>query len=179
MATTSLSDFITALRADWAGLDSETIGRTHELLRELTGADSAEPWHEQLHSERPATVELYRDPDHGFVLLGHTEPSGSRFAPHDHGAGWVFYAVQHGKTRMETYKSITSPVGDTTLVSRGAFTLGPGDSQVFLPRDIHSTEVVSDYLVQIRLTSCDFAIERSEGRMIRYPDRATPTPAVA
>ncbi len=168
---TSLDRFVEEIQSVWTGLDSQTIHDTHRLLRHLINAATLdEPWLAQLHDERPATVELYRDPLHDFILLGHTEPPGHRWPPHDHGAGWVFYAVQHGESRMETYKSVTSSKGETRLVSRGSFTLGSGQSQVFLPGDVHSTECLSDYLVQLRLTGSDFKAERDQGRMIQYAD---------
>lgn len=75
---------------------------------------------------------------------------------------------------MQTYVAVPTSKGTTELVSRGEFFVNPSETRVFPPRDIHSTECVSDYLVQIRLTSCDISVERDEGRMTQYPDPEAP-----
>lgn len=170
MPQSSLDHFVNQVRRHWTGLNSETITRTHESLRELTSTPEKEPWLSEIHQLKPATKKLYQDPDQGFILLAHAERRGLYRPPHDHGAGWVFYAVQHGESRMTTYKAITFPNGATRLVSRGAFKMTNGHSAVFLPRDIHDTECCSDYLIQFRLTSSDFSREKEEGRMIQYTE---------
>lgn len=168
MPDSSLDRFIGTVRSNWTGLDTNTVVKTRRLLEELALATPEEPWLAVLHRERPATVELYRDPDRGFLLLAHTEPCGHYRPPHNHGTGFVFYALHHGTMRMATYSQVTHSDGTTRLVSRGADLMHEGECRVFLPGDIHDTEVVSDYIVQFRLTSSDFSLERSAGRMVVY-----------
>ncbi|MEM9374584.1 MAG: hypothetical protein AAGA72_00080 [Pseudomonadota bacterium] len=168
MGQTSLDQFIGSVRQSWTGLNSNTVEATLRALQALSKSPNDEPWLSDIHREKPATRELYRDPDHGFILLVHSEHRDQYRKPHDHGEGWVFYAVQYGESQMTTYKPVTSQTGVTSLVSRGAVSMTKGDCQVFLPRDIHDTACISDYLIQFRLTSTDFSREKVEGRMIQY-----------
>lgn len=101
-------------------------------------------------------VELHRDPDHGFLLLAHRERAGRYRAPHDHGLGWVIYAVARGEVELGTYARI-----DGHLVRRGVERLGPGDARVYLPGDIHDTRIVSDDVVMLRFTSRDLKAEEA------------------
>jgi hypothetical protein len=169
MKKSSLEKFISSVRQDWQGLNTRSVQKCHSLLTELAKTSINEPWLTKIHIERPASVELYSDPEHGFKLFAHTEPQGLYRAPHDHGAGWVLYAPQYGELKMTTYKQITTSNGQTNLVSREAEILTAGQCKVFLPRDIHDTRCVSDYLVQFRFTSCDFKLEKQQGRMIEFP----------
>jgi hypothetical protein len=72
-------------------------------LERLARAPSTEPWLRALHQEAPASKELYRDSTQGFVLLAHSEPAGLYRPPHDHGRGWVIYALQRGAMEIGTY----------------------------------------------------------------------------
>ncbi|WP_340679264.1 hypothetical protein [Paraglaciecola sp.] len=168
MTNTSLEHFICSIQKDWEGLTSKSLLKYRELLKRLANASSDEPWLAKIHIERPATVELYSDPVHGYKLLAHTEPKGLYRKPHDHGAGWVLYAPQYGEIKMATYKQITNSNGKTQLISREADRLVVGDCKVFLPGDIHDTTCISDYLLQFRFTSCDFNMEKKQGRMIQF-----------
>lgn len=170
MTETTLDRVTKEIQEEWNGLTSHTVLRTRELLKELTLAPDDEPWLAKIHAEKPETVELYADPEQGYILLAHTERKGLYRVPHNHGAGWVFYAVQHGENRMSTYKQTTTPDGRTHLVSRGSHDLRKGDCEVFLPGDIHDTECLTDYMVQFRLTSSDFKQEKTSGRMIQFVD---------
>ncbi|PCK32906.1 hypothetical protein [Pseudoalteromonas piscicida] len=164
----SLDRIINDIKANWSGLNSSTTVTIRELLSELTESSQHEPWLESIMRERLAAKTLYRDPKYGFMLLVHAEDKGTYRPPHDHGAGWVFYAVQSGVMEMTTYKSITTANGKTHLVSRGKETLKAGDCRVFLPGDIHDTHCLTDDFIQYRLTSCDFKEEKRSGRMIQY-----------
>lgn len=168
MNLTSLEIFIESVRKDWQGLSTRTVLKCRSLLADLAKTSSNEPWLAKIHTERPASIELYSDPEHGFKLLAHTEPQGLYRAPHDHGAGWVLYAPQYGEIEMTTYKQITSRNGKTHLVSRGADILTAGQCKVFLPGDIHDTKCLSNYLLQFRFTSCNFSLEKKQGRMIQF-----------
>ncbi len=168
MQNSGLERFIASVSTCWTGLNSQTTESVRQLLVELTQSGADEPWLRDILLERPAAKELYRDARHGFILLAHTEQKGMYRPPHNHGAGWVFYAVQSGEMAMTTFAQITDCRGDTQLVSRGTDVLHSGQCRVFLPGDIHDTRCLSDGFVQYRLTSTDFKKELQEGRMVRF-----------
>lgn len=164
----NLDEIVKEIKACWRGLHSGTTVEVRRLLTELAKTSASESWLDEIVNTRPASKELYRDPEHGFILLAHTEKKGTYRPPHNHGAGWVFYAVQSGELEMTTYKNITTPNGITHLVSRGTDRLTLGDCRVFLPGDIHDTHCISENFIQYRLTSSDFSEEIKSRRMIRF-----------
>lgn len=168
MENNALNNFIMKIRNSWNGLNSETTLKSRELLVQLAKTSNSEPWLTKLHSEKLESVELYRDKMYGFVLLAHVEFKENYRVPHNHGTGWVLYAVQHGAMEMSTYGQISDQKGESILVSRGATNLNAGECNVYLPDDIHDTKCLSDYVLMFRLTSSDFKIERREGRLIQY-----------
>ncbi|CAH9053794.1 hypothetical protein PSECIP111951_00895 [Pseudoalteromonas holothuriae] len=168
MKPNTLNKFITATRANWQGLTSTNILNCKTQLEELARTPSSEPWLAQLHASKQSSTELYRDPEHGFILLAHIEPKHTYRPPHNHGAGWVLYAVQHGAMDISTYSQVTDCNGHTQLVSRGATTLSSGQCHVYLPKDIHDTKSTTDYVLMFRLTSTDIQTEKREGRLIQF-----------
>ena len=170
MSSDSLQQFIKEAQDGWSGLNSCTVVRLQQALERLAASCADEAWFRKIHDEKPETIELYRDGKWGFILLAHVERKGMYRPPHDHGSGWVFYILQHGETRIGTYQLVTDRQGHTSLVTRGDITKHPGECSVYLPGDIHDTECMSDYIVQFRLTSSDFAKEKAEGRMTIFSD---------
>ncbi len=168
MKKTALETFISEVKQHWTGLNSETVEAVRQLLADLTKSSPDELWLKDILEQRPAAKELYRDPDHGFILLVHSEEQGTYRHPHDHGAGWVFYAVYSGEIAMTTFELITSAKGETKLVSRGSDVMRSGQCRVFLPGDIHDTRCLTEGFIQFRLTSTDFKKEIEQGRMIRF-----------
>lgn len=168
MKSNTLQNFITSIKNSWNGLNSDTVISSRELLENLAKTSSTEPWLAELHNKKQDSVELYRDPDFGFILLAHVETLGTYRKPHNHGSGWVFYAIQHGVMEMSTFSQITDKTGKTFLVSRGANKLKSGECNVYLPGDIHETKCLSEYVLMFRLTSSDFKEEKRSGRMIQY-----------
>lgn len=168
MHNKALENFISNVRQQWSGLNTETVESVRQLLVDLIRTSTDEPWLRQILTERPAAKELYRDTEHGFILLVHTEDKGMYRQPHNHGAGWVFYAVLSGEMAMNTYQQITASNGETHLVSRGTELMQSGQCRVFLPGDIHDTRCLSEGFVQLRLTSTDFQKEVQEGRLVRF-----------
>lgn len=168
MQNTGLQSFISNVRQLWSGLNTETVEAVRQLLVTLTQTPPTEAWLQQILTERPAATELYRDPDHGFMLLAHTEEQGMYRQPHNHGAGWVFYAVQSGEMAMTTYQQVSTADGSSHLVSRGSDIMQPGQCRVFLPGDIHDTRCLTTGFVQFRLTSTDFSEEIKQGRLLRF-----------
>src|SRR5262249_22319447 len=120
MAMSSLETFIDRVAPAWGPLRSELVARCRSQLEELLRAPATEPWLAALHRDLPESRELYRDPSHGFLLLSHTESQGRYREPHDHGRGWVIYAVQRGEIEMGTYVRVQDPDGKVRLVKREA-----------------------------------------------------------
>ncbi|MGZ3313193.1 MAG: hypothetical protein ACXU8Q_03450, partial [Caulobacteraceae bacterium] len=122
--------------------------------------------------DQPASRELFRDPVHGFVLLAHVEKAGLYRAPHDHGRGWVIYAVQQGESEMGTYGRLEGPDGDVRLVRRNTTVVRPGQAQVYLPGDIHDTLCVTGPALLFRFTERDLRREdAAERKVTRYIQR--------
>lgn len=168
MRHNALDDCIESIKSSWTGLNSQTVREVSKLLEKLISTPNSEPWLADLHRNKQESVELYRDHQHGFILLAHVERQGKYRVPHNHGAGWVFYAIQHGTMEMSTYRQVTDQTGRSYLVSHGTRQISPGTCQVYLPGDIHDTRCSSEYVLMFRLTSCDFSAEKREGRLIQY-----------
>ncbi len=149
-------------------LTTEMVARSRRLLEELARAPETEAWLAALLRDPPADGELYRDPEHGFLLLTHAEREGRYRVPHDHGRGWVIYAVQHGEMEMGSYARVIDANGSAYLVQRDVPRVRAGECRVYLPGDIHDTRCVSSDVLMLRLTSCDLKVEEREGRMKRF-----------
>jgi len=120
----------------------------------------------------PANKELYRDPQHEFVLLAHSECAGLYRPPHDHGRGWVIYAMQQGEIEMGTYARINNRDGSAKLVKRNTTVVRPGQVQVYLPGDIHDTRCLSGPALLLRFTERDLRKEdQEEHQVTRYVER--------
>lgn len=168
----SLEKFVEGIRPIWGPLSSEVVTSSRQQLEELLKAPTTEEWLAALHQEGLAQKELYRDPTKGFVLLAHTEPEGLYRPPHDHGRGWVIYAIQQGEIEMGTYARIEEPDGSVKLVKRGSTLVRPGQAQVYLPGDIHDTRCISGPALLFRFTERDLKKEDKEAhRVTRYVER--------
>lgn len=171
MKTNSLDHFITEIKKVWGPLNSGTVAESRRLLTDLVKASPSEEWLKKLLEKSDVNEELYRDPDHGFVLLAYTERKDLYREPHDHGTCYVFYAVQNGEMQMKTYMPITNQKGVMNLVCRESYPVRPGECRTYLPSDIHDTKCTSESALLFRLTSCDLKKEYKEGRMIKYANR--------
>lgn len=168
----SLQTFIAGVRSIWGPLTSELVAGCRQGLERLLEASPSEDWLGALHATRPTNAELHRDPDHGFVLLAHTEQAGLYRPPHDHGRGWVIYAMQHGEIEMGTWARVEDADGRVRLVKRDSTLVRAGEVQVYLPGDIHDTRCMSDTALLYRFTERDLRIEdRQEHRVTRYIQR--------
>ncbi len=144
-------------------------------MAQLLAAPASEAWLAALHTDAPESRELYRDKTEDFLLLAHTEQTGSYRAPHDHGRGWVIYAVQRGEMEMTTYRRVHDLHGNAHIVKRESFVLRAGEVRVFLPGDIHDTRCTAGPLTLFRFTSRDFKKED----VTRYPEpRKDTTPSL-
>jgi predicted metal-dependent enzyme (double-stranded beta helix superfamily) len=167
MKRNSLQRFTEGASASWGPLTSELVASIRRLMEELLQTPTTDDWLAALHEEAPENRELYRDPLHGFLLLAHTEAPGLYRPPHDHGSGWVIYAVQRGETEMATYARADDTSGNTRLVKRDSGVLRPGQINVYLPGDIHDTRCTAGPLLLYRFTSCDLKMEN----VTRYAQR--------
>jgi hypothetical protein len=165
MAENTLQTFIEKTTAIWGPLDSGLVAGCRAHVQELLGAPDDEPWLAALHRDLPDYRELYRDPTHDFLLLAHAEAEGRYRLPHDHGRGWVIYAVQQGEMEMGTFVPIEEPGREERLVKRETYRVRAGDVRVFLPGDVHDTRCVGGPLLYYRFTDRDL---RKERRMKRY-----------
>lgn len=168
MLNDSLQRFIHETRSTWGPLSTALASGIRRHLGELAQAPADEDWLAALLRDHPETRELHRDPDHGFLLLAHAERQGHQRPPHDHGRGWVVYAVLRGEMEMGTYARIEDPATGARLVKRESYTLRPGDARVYLPGDIHDTRYLTGEVLVLRFTSCDLAVEEREGWLKRY-----------
>lgn len=172
MAKNSLEKFIDGVSSIWGPLTSEVVAACRQHLEELLKTPATEEWLATLHREALASRELYRDPARGFVLLAHTEPAGLYRPPHDHGRGWVIYAIQKGEIEMGTYARVEAPDSSVKLVKRDSTLVRPGQVQVYLPGDIHDTRCVSGPALLFRFTERDLNKEdKEEHRVTRYVER--------
>lgn len=168
----SLERFIAGARSVWGPLSTEVVAGCRQHLEELLQAPASEEWLRSLHQGAPLHQELYRDQKHGFVLLAHTEQAGLYRPPHDHGRGWVIYALQQGEMEMGTYARVEDPDGNVRLVQREVRRVHPGQVQVYLPGDIHDTRCIAGPALLFRFTERDLQKEdREEHRVTRYFQR--------
>jgi hypothetical protein len=169
MARNTLESSIEGIRSAWGPLSTEVVAACQRHLEDLLKTPVTEAWLSALHRDTPANKELYRDPTHGFVLLAHSEYAGLYRPPHDHGRGWVIYAMQQGEIEMGTYARITNQDGSPKLVKRNSTVVRPGQVQVYLPGDIHDTRCVTGPALLFRFTERDLKREDKEGhRVTRY-----------
>ena len=172
MIGTSLSTFTRNVHSAWGPLSTELVDECRRQAEALVRAAPSEPWLAALHENQPASEELYRDPEHGFVLLAHTEQAGLYRPPHDHGRAWVIYGVQHGQSEMGTYARIEDPHGGVRLVKRNSTLVRAGQVQVYLPGDIHDTLCMTNSALLFRFTERDLKVEdRQEHHVTRYVER--------
>lgn len=169
MSEDALKTFIEATRSAWGPLTTELAATVRDQLAQLMRASQSEPWLAALLRDQPASQELYRDSEHGFVLLAHTEHGGLYRPPHDHGRSWVIYAVQSGASEMGTYARTIDAAGQVRLVKRNATLVEAGDVQVYLPGDIHDTLCMTQSALLFRFTERDLKVEDREARQVtRY-----------
>lgn len=168
----ALTTFIEHTRAAFGPLTSDMVASVRTQLERLAKTTTAEAWVRALHEEGPASKELYRDATHDFVLLAHTEATDLYRPPHDHGRGWVIYALQRGEMEIGTYARIEDEEGRVRLVRRDLTPLRAGEARVYLPGDIHDTRCVSGPSLLFRFTERDLKKEdQREHRVTRYVER--------
>ncbi len=172
MAHNTLQISIERIKASWGPLSTEVVSACQRHLEDLLKAPTSEDWLSALHNDVPPKRELYRDPQYGFVLLAHSEYAGLYRPPHDHGRGWVIYAIQQGEIEMGTYARIQNQDGTPKLVKRNSTVVRPGQVQVYLPEDIHDTRCLTGPALIFRFTERDLTKEdQEEHQVTRYVER--------
>lgn len=172
MTSSTFETSIEGIRSAWGPLSDRVVADCNHHLADLVTAPAPEAWLAELHREAPANKELYRDPSHGFVLLAHSEYAGLYRPPHDHGRGWVIYAIQQGEIEMRTYAQVTDPEGRVRLELRDTTLMRPGQLQAYLPGEIHDTRCVKGPALLLRFTERDLKKEdKIEHRVTRYVER--------
>lgn len=172
MDSNTLDASMEGIKSVWGPLSTDVVAGCRKHLEDLVKASATEEWLAALLKDGPTNKELHRDPSHGYVLLAHTEYAGLYRPPHDHGRGWVIYAVQQGEIEMGTYARIEEPDGSIRLVKRNSTLVGPGQVQVYLPGDIHDTRCVTGPALLFRFTERDLKKEdQEEHRVTRYVER--------
>jgi len=155
----SLERYIEEIRSIWGdGKDPRLPFKVKALMEKMLATTSPdEPWMAEFIREGKPSRELYRDPNHGFVQMGHVHPQGHGNAPHDHGPCWVVYGSYGGLTEITTYRRVDDgeEAGKAKLEVREKHRLSPGVVYPYLPGDIHSTKAVEAPSVVFRFLSYD------------------------
>jgi hypothetical protein len=165
-ASNSLQRYIAEVRSIWRdGKDPQLPFKVKALMEKLFASTSPDdPWMAEIIRDGKPSRELYRDPDFGFIQMGHVHKQGHGNTPHDHGPCWVVYGSYSGVTEITKYKRTDdgSQPGLATLEKERLDRLSPGVVQPYLPGDIHSTHAAQGPGVGFRFLSYDLdKIERS------------------
>ena len=172
MDSNTFTTSIQGIKSVWGPLGDSVVAGCQRHLGRLLKAPDTEDWLAALHKDAPANRELYRDPTHGFMLLAHSEYAGLYRPPHDHGRGWVIYAIQQGEIEMRSYAQILKLDGSVELVMRDSTVMQPGQVQLYLPGDIHDTRCVKGPALLFRFTERDLKQEdKEEHRVTRYVEK--------
>lgn len=161
----SLERYIGEIRAVWGdGKDPQLPFRVKGLMEKLFASTAPdEPWMAELLREGKPSKELYRDPDFGFIQMGHVHKQGHGNTPHDHGPCWVVYGSYQGVTEITTYRRTDDgkEAGRAKLEKKDLHRLSAGVVQPYLPGDIHSTHAAQGPALVFRFLSYDLnKIER-------------------
>ena len=155
----SLDRYIAEVRAVWGdGKDPQLPFKVAALMEKLFASTSPDdPWMAELIRDGKPSRELYRDPDLGFIQMGHIHKQGHGNKPHDHGPCWVVYGSYKGVTEITKYKRTDngSQEGVAKLEKERLDRLTPGVVVPYLPGDIHSTNAVEGPGVVFRFLSYD------------------------
>ena len=158
-AESSFDRYIAEIRSVWCdGKDPQLPFKVRASMEKMLASTSPdEPWMAELLREAKPSRELYRDPDHGFIQMGHVHQQGHGNTPHDHGPCWVVYGSYSGMTEIALYRRTddgTEP-GRATLEKKDLNRLSPGVAYPYLPGDIHATRAVQGPALVFRFLSYD------------------------
>ena len=160
-ATTSntFDRYIEELRSLWSdGPDAELPFKVKAAMERMLASTSPDdPWMAEIIRDGDPSRELYRDPDYGFVQMGHVHPEGHGNLPHDHGPCWVVYGAYQGITEIPLYERTDDGrnADKADLRTKEVHRLGPGVVYPYLTGQIHSTQVAESPAVVFRFLSAD------------------------
>src|SRR4029434_3215924 len=158
-ASSTLEKYIAEVRAVWGdGKDPQLPFKVAALMEKLFVLTSPDdPWMAELIRDGKPSRELYRDPDHGFVQMGHIHKQGHGNQPHDHGPCWVVYGSYKGVTEITKYKRADDGTqeGVAKLEQERLDGLTTGGVFPYRPGEIHSTNAVEGPGVVFRFLSYD------------------------
>ena len=162
--------YVDEVRSVWGdGKDPQLPFKVKALMEKLFASTSPQDeWMARLIGEAKPSRELYRDPDCGFIQMGHVHAQGHGNLPHDHGPCWVIYGSYSGVTEITLYRRTDDgkEPGRAALEKKALHRLSPGVVQPYLPGDIHSTKAVEGPAVVFRFLSYDLEkIERHRYNM--------------
>lgn len=158
-ASSSLDRYVDEVRALWGdGKDAQLPFKVQAAMEKLFASTRPDdPWMAELIRDAKPSRELYRDPEHGFIQMGHVHKQGHANTPHDHGPCWVVYGAFTGVTEITKYKRTDDgrePRKASLQVDR-VDRLTPGVVVPYLRGDIHSTNAVEGPGVVFRFLSFD------------------------
>jgi len=164
-AENSFERYIAEVRAVWGdGKDPDLPFKVKALMEKMLASTTREdPWMAELLREAKPSRELFRDPDYGFIQMGHVHQQAHGNTPHDHGPCWVVYGSYSGVTEITLYRRTDDGAepGRAALEKKDLHRLSPGVAYAYLPGDIHSTRAVEGPAVVFRFLSYDLEkIER-------------------
>ena len=155
----TLERYIDGLCSIWGdGKDPQLPFKVKSLLEKLLASTKPDDlWMAQLIAEAKPARELYRDPEHGFIQMGHVHKEGHGNKPHDHGPCWVLYGSYTGVTEITTYRRADNgqEPGKAIVEKKDLHRLTPGVVYPYLPGEIHSTRAVQAPAVVFRFLSYD------------------------
>lgn len=165
-AANTLEQYIAEVRSIWGdGKDPQLPFKVKAAMEKLFASTSPnDPWMAEIIREGKPSRELYRDPDHGFIQMGHVHKQGHGNTPHDHGPCWVVYGAYSGLTEIKTFKrSDDGSEPDKAVLTQDRLDkLSAGTVIPYLPGEIHSTNAVQGPGVVFRFLSYDLdKIDRS------------------
>jgi predicted metal-dependent enzyme (double-stranded beta helix superfamily) len=174
--------FLEQMRGVWAaGRDESLPHRAKPVLEALLReAPADEPWAAGIRRDAPIIRELYRDPEHGFLQLGHlmSPGPGPGTTPHDHGPCFVLYGVFEGEIELTTFRRTDdgSRPDRATLEEIETIRLKPGQVRAYLPGEIHLQRPTDPAgSVVLRFTSADLdrverhGFDQQTGEISRLP----------
>ena len=113
-------------------------------------------------------VEIFRDPEMGFVVLAYNMDAPRVSPPHDHGRSWAAYGQVAAHTDMTVWQrgGDAREAGHAKLTVAKQYRLKPGQAGLYQPGDIHSIDYPAGARF-VRITGTDMA---AETRQIFDPD---------
>ena len=151
---THFTQFVASMRGAWAaGQGDDLPARARPLLeRLLQAAPRDEAWVAGLLRDQTPGRELYRDPEFGFIQMGHYHgpervalDAEHGLTPHDHGPCWVLYGVYSGEIEITKFRRVVDPSdpNQARLEVADVVRVTPGTVQPYRPGEIHATRAIA------------------------------------